>query len=139
MAADISWNVEEQQRTKDNLFAIDYPHRELIRDVLDPLIYKLMETVKGTHLGGIGIIRLPPHLKIEPHYDLGKSVQFYDRYHITVDGPEGCEFICGHGDDEERVEMRDGEVWWFDSKKIHSVENNSVFNRVSISCDISSQ
>jgi hypothetical protein len=135
MAPDIATNVEEQKKTKDNLFAVDYDARRAFNDVLDPLIYRLMWLLKATHLGGIGIIRLPAGKKIEPHYDLGLSAQFYDRFHITINGPEECLFICGEGDDEERVAMRDGEVWWFDARKLHFVENNSSKDRVSISCD----
>lgn len=136
MAPDIATNVKEQENTKNNLFAVDYEGRGAFMDVLDPLIYKLFTLIKGTHLGGIGIIRLPAGRKIEKHYDLGLSAQFYQRFHITIHGPEECLFICGEGEDEERVAMRDGEVWWFACKKLHSVINGSDRDRVSISCDI---
>lgn len=136
MAPDIATNVEEQENTKNNLFAVDYEGRGAFMDVLDPLIYKLFTLIKGTHLGGIGIIRLPAGRNIEKHYDLGLSAQFYHRFHITINGPEECLFICGEGDDEERVAMRDGEVWWFNCRKLHAVENRSSKDRVSISCDI---
>jgi Aspartyl/Asparaginyl beta-hydroxylase len=136
MAPDIATNAEEQKKTKNNLFAVDYEARAAFADVLDPLIYRLLWLLKGTHLGGIGIIRLPAGKKIEKHYDLGLSAQFYERFHITINGPEECQFICGEGDNEERVAMRDGEVWWFDARELHSVENHSSKDRVSISCDI---
>jgi hypothetical protein len=136
MAPDIATNVQEQEKTKNNLFAVDYEGRAAFMDVLDPLIYKLFTLIKGTHLGGIGIIRLLAGRNIEKHYDLGLSAQFYQRFHITIHGPAECFFICGEGDDEERVAMRDGEVWWFDARKLHAVENHSSKDRVSISCDI---
>lgn len=134
---DIATNPESYKRASDDLIALPHPAWHLLSQ-LRPLIYSLLELVDGTHLGGIGIVRLDPGTQIYPHYDTGRMTDFYQRYHLVLSGPADCWFICGEGKDEERVEQRTGEVWWFDSHKKHAVINQSDEPRISISIDISS-
>lgn len=134
---DVATNPEACKRAQDDLFALAHPAWYLLSH-LRPLVYGLMELVGGIHLGGIGIVKLDPGAQIYPHYDTGAMTDFYQRYHIVLAGPPGCWFICGEGEDEERVEQLTGEVWWFDSHKKHAVINASNEPRISISIDISS-
>ena len=135
--ADANTNPEAFQRMSDDLFAKPHPGWHVFSQ-LKPLLYGLFELVEGTHIGGIGIIRLDPGKKIYPHYDTGLSTDFYSRYHIVIHGPPECWFVCGEGADEERVAMASGEIWSFDSKKLHSVVNESNEPRISVSVDLSS-
>ena len=132
---DADSNPESMKRLLDDLVAINHEPWYLFTE-LKPLLYRLMMAVDGTHIGGIGIVKLPAGKKIEKHVDTGLSTDFYKRFHIVLDGPPECWFTCGKGKDEERVAMRDGEVWWFNAKKPHSVLNNDTVDRISISIDI---
>lgn len=132
---DVATNPEARARASDDLFAKPHPAWYVLSH-LRPLVYSLMQLVGGTHIGGIGIAKLAPGAQIYPHYDTGAMTDFYERFHIVVQGPAECWFVCGEGDDEERVEQLTGEVWWFDSKKLHAVVNNSNETRISISVDI---
>lgn len=135
---DIASNAKAYKETSDNLFAkprIAWYALSSLRQ----LVYQLFEAVDGVHIGGIGIMKVPAGSRIYPHYDTGLATEFYHRYHIVLEGPPGCWFICGEGDDEERVEQLTGEAWWFNSRKKHAVVNdNPVDSRISISIDIAS-
>lgn len=135
--ADVATNEKSFKKMSDDLAAFNREPWKLFTE-LRPLVYRLMELVQATHLGGIGIVRLAPGAVIGSHYDTGKAVDFYQRFHIVVSGPENCWFICGEGDDEERVEMLTGSAWWFDSLKLHGVRNESNEPRISISIDLNS-
>lgn len=135
---DISTNPETYKRVSDDLFAINYEPWHIFTE-LKPLLYALMFLVQGTHLGGVGIINLGAGRHIEKHFDTGQSTIFYNRYHIILCGRPECWFTCGKGTDREQVAMRDGEVWYFDSRKQHSVVNNDTRDRISVSIDIGRQ
>lgn len=132
---DAATNPESGKKMLDDLFAINYEPWHIFTE-LKPHLYRLMMAVEGTHIGGIGIIKLPAGKKIDRHYDTGLATEFYKRFHLVLDGPAECWFTCGKGKDEERVAMRDGEVWWFNSQKLHSVYNNDTVDRISVSIDI---
>lgn len=135
--ADALTNPEARKRMSDDLFAKPHPGWHVF-SALKPLLYGLVQLVEGTHIGGIGIVRLDPGKRIYPHYDEGIATQFYERYHLVIAGPAECWFVCGEGDDEERCAMPTGTVYWFDSRKKHAVENLSDEPRISVSIDVSS-
>lgn len=132
---DAATNPESRKRMSDDLFSVNHEPWHIFTE-LKPLLYRLMMAVEGTHIGGIGIIKLPAGKKIDKHYDTGLATEFYNRFHLVLTGPAKCWFTCGKGKDEERVAMRDGEIWWFNSRKLHSVLNNDTIDRISVSIDI---
>lgn len=102
---------------------------------LRPIINALMSQVNAYELGRVLIARLRPGGRILPHADNeGDYVHAADiaRYHVVLQGLPGCLFHCG----TETVQMRTGEVWWFNAHEVHSVENNSTDDRIHLLVDV---
>lgn len=72
------------------------------------------------------IVRLKPSGRVYPHVDRGSYYEFRDRYHLVLVSPGGSELSSGG----ERVVLQEGEVWWFDNKRVHSARNLSADWRV---------
>lgn len=98
------------------------------------LIFWLMARVEGERLGRCLITRLAPGERILPHEDGGAHAAYYDRYHMVLQGFAGSVFRCG----EESVQMRTGEVWWFQNAIEHEAINNSADDRIHLIVDIRS-
>ena len=54
------------------------------------------------------------------------------RFHVVLHGLPGSLYKCG----DEVVCMRTGEVWWFQHREVHSVENNSSDTRIHLLVDL---
>lgn len=96
------------------------------------IIFDLMAYVKGERLGRCMISRMAPGAKILPHVDEPTHADYYDRFHVVLNGEEGSTFRCG----EEEVGMKTGEIWWFDNSVEHEVINNSKDDRIHLIVDI---
>jgi hypothetical protein len=139
---------------KDGYFGSDetiwYPAINHLPEAL-PLIGGLMSSVGAYELGRVIISRLAPGRKIHPHIDdVGKYVQQGDRgrYHIVLQGHPGSNFYCGNlpnpegeteaerAGDIEGVNMRCGEVWWFNAHRAHYVINDSAEDRLHLLVDV---
>jgi len=96
------------------------------------LIFALMARVEGERLGRCIITKLKPGAVIEPHVDSGDHAAYFERYHIVLQSLPGSVFNAG----DESVQMRAGEVWWFDNASEHSVINNSADDRIHLIVDI---
>lgn len=131
------------QANEDNTFvdhreSINYPAMYKIYGVKE-LILTLMTAVKGERLGRCFISRMAPGKRIYPHKDIGDDLSmyydnepYYSRFHIVLQGLPGSIFNAG----DESVQMRTGEIWWFDGSQEHEVINNSADDRIHIVCDI---
>lgn len=98
-------------------------------------ILNLMRYVKAYELERCLISRLKPGAKILPHADnKGEYVNTGEvgRYHIVLQGLPGSLFHCGG----ETVNMRTGEIWWFNAHEVHAVENNSADDRIHLLVDV---
>lgn len=99
------------------------------------VIFNLMRRYKGVNLGRVLIDRIAPGGVIKAHADnYGKYALRQDgmRFHVCVSGLPGCLFHCGN----EVVQMKTDEVWWFQHKEVHAVENNSADERIHLLIDI---
>jgi hypothetical protein len=72
------------------------------------------------------IVRLNPGGRVYPHVDHGTYYKVRDRYHLVLVSPGGSELTSGG----ERVVLGEGELWWFDNKRVHSARNLSADWRV---------
>jgi len=97
-----------------------------------PLIFALMNAVQGERLGRCMINKLNVGGKIYPHADTPVHAEYWDRFHIVLQSAPGSNFRCG----DEWVNMRAGEVWWFNNKIEHEVINNSDDDRIHLIVDI---
>lgn len=95
---------------------------------LRPLIFWLMARVEGERLGGVLITKIPPGGKIAKHRDFGWHVANYDKYYVSLKSAPGANFYC----DDEVINPQQGDVWLFDNKHEHWVENNSTEDRITL-------
>ena len=96
------------------------------------MVLNLMRAVGGTQLGRVLITRLAPGNEIYPHVDEGAPATFYQRFQIMLQCNPGVLFLCG----DETVQMRTGDVYWFDNAQEHAVLQNSNDDRIALICDI---
>jgi quercetin dioxygenase-like cupin family protein len=82
-------------------------------------------------LGRVIFTALVPGGSIDEHADEGGYAEATTRYHVVVLGEAGSTFTCG----DEQVEMRTGEVWWFNHREPHAVFNNSTSPRIHLIID----
>ena len=116
----------------DDLMVADRPGIQKL-PMAKTLALDLMRGVGGTQLGRMVITRLDPGKKILPHNDVkGIYCNWYSRYHVVLQGLPGSLFSCG----DETVNMRTGEIWWFDAHAEHFVANNSGDDRVHMLVDV---
>lgn len=116
----------------DDLEAVDLPASKVLIGVKQ-MALDTMKLVNGSRLGRIVITKLEPGKKILPHSDvMGLYTQYYTRYHLVLQGLPGSQFSCG----DETVNMRTGELWWFDAHAEHSVDNNSHDDRIHMLIDV---
>lgn len=97
------------------------------------LALNVMQIVGGSRLGRVVVTKLEPGKKILPHADTkGDYAKYYTRYHLVLLGLPGSLFTCG----DETVNMRTGELYWFDASQVHSLSNNSADDRVHLLVDV---
>jgi hypothetical protein len=99
---------------------------------LQPLVWGLMAEVRGEMLGGILITKVPAGGRIDPHVDRGWHVETYDKFYLQIANPPGCKFWCDHGGVCEELEPRPGDIWLFDNRKMHGVDNDSGGERITV-------
>lgn len=128
-------NPESFKRGSDELLAWDLPEYDLFPETRK-LVYKIMSMVNGGIIGRVGIICLPPGKEIDGHYDTGLAAQFFNRYHIMINGAKENWMQCGEGEDEHYIEMLTGECWLFDHQKWHAFYNRSNEPRIYLNIDI---
>lgn len=83
-------------------------------------------------LSRVNIISLKPEGKVYRHFDRGEYYKRRDRYHFVLQSRNGTKMIV---ENEERI-WKEGELWWFDNKKLHEVENLSDLPRIHIVFDL---
>lgn len=110
---------------------IDYPPYKLLPEAR-PLVMNLFAFVSGERLGRVMINKVAPGGRIYPHADTPAHTDYYTRYHIVLQSPDDCLFRAG----DETVHMATGEVWWFDNKQEHEVNNHGDFDRIHMIVDI---
>lgn len=99
---------------------------------LKPIIFNLMAKVRGEMLGGVLITRIPPGEGIGVHTDEGWHVEYYDKFYLSLKSAPGAEFVCDDGIWSDRLHPLPGEIWLFDNRKKHWVENHSNEDRITL-------
>lgn len=111
--------------------SIDYPAYDTLTEAR-PLVMALMSYVGGERLGRVMINKIAQGGRIYPHEDTPEHTEYYTRFHIVLQSSAGCFIRAG----DEQLEMRGGEVFWFNNKLDHEVVNNSNTERLSMVIDI---
>jgi hypothetical protein len=94
------------------------------------IVFDLMAKVDGEMLGGVLITKIPPGCGIEPHTDAGWHVEYYEKFYLSLQSAPCATFGCSHRGDREALEPKAGDVWLFDNRKMHWVENGSDQDRI---------
>jgi len=95
---------------------------------LKEIIFPLMKEVEGERLGGVLITRIPSGCDIKPHVDKGWHVDYYDKFYVSLKSDVGANFYCG----DEVLNPKVGEIWKFDNRNLHWVENRSQSDRMTL-------
>lgn len=115
----------------DEHIPVWYPAWERL-PALRPLIFGLMQIFEGEMLGGVLITKVPAGKKIYPHIDAGWHVDYYEKFYVQLTGATGCDFCCEYGNEVERFTPMAGDVYHFDNRKTHWVDNNSDVDRITL-------
>lgn len=123
-------------------FPIWLPPSDILFPYCADIVYGLMHQVKAYQLDRLIISRIPPGGRILAHSDNEGDYVLADdraRYHVVVQGYPGSLYHCGqdiNGNGGETVQMLTGQIWLFNAHEIHSVENNSVDDRLHLLVDV---
>lgn len=124
-------DTSDPQAVVNDREVISYPAWEKLPQ-LRPVIFDLMRRVEAARLGRVIISRLAPGKQITPHVDGGAPATYFERYQLALQSLPGVQFTAG----AETVQMRTGDVWWFDNQQEHSVVNNSADDRLALIVDL---
>lgn len=133
----LRYSAPSAERTVDTVIEDDRPVWLPAARILPwkPIVLPLMQRVEAYQLDRLLITRLRPGARILPHADdVGKYAASNDeraRFHICLQGLPGSLYHNG----AETVQMLTGQVWTFTAHEVHSVENNSVDDRVHLIAD----
>lgn len=104
-----------------------YPSAKRLPSLVS-LCQQMMKLVDGQELGGVLITRIPPGKQIYPHIDQGWHAGHYEKFAIQIKSAKGQAF-CFPGCS---LSANPGESYTFDNSRLHWVENNSSFPRITL-------
>lgn len=112
--------------------AVDCPAAEKLMPQAGAAFDAALDAVGEVEYPGRAMItRLKPWGRVYPHSDEGAYAEHYDRFHLCLAADEGSVFRVG----AESFTAKPGELWWFNHKREHSVENNGKADRVHLIID----
>lgn len=103
-----------------------YPSADVL-PVYD-LVYPLMQYVRGDRLGGVLLTKIPAGKRCYPHVDHGWHARYYEKFAIQIQSAPGQEFRF----EDEALESKPGDVYWFDNAFEHWVVNDTEFDRITM-------
>ena len=100
---------------------------------LKPFVHAVMNAVNGEMLGGVLITRIPAGGRIERHADDSWHVRYFDqKFYLQLQNDPGCRFYAEGPEGVEWIEPKPGDVWRFDNRYPHWVENQSGRDRLTV-------
>jgi hypothetical protein len=112
----------------------DRPSRNILFEA-EPIIATLKSLVDCDVLGKIGITRMHPGEVLALHVDVSQRPVLFERFQIPLVVENGVKFIVNGN----IIDMKSGEIWWFDKSVMHSVENLSCVPRIAMVIEIHSR
>ena len=100
-------------------------------EMIMPII-KDMENLYDGKFGRILLIKLPQESDITPHFDRDEYFNLTRRFHVPIISNNLVEFSVG----DEIINMKEGECWEINNKRVHKVMNNGTDDRVHLLFDI---
>lgn len=92
------------------------------------ICFDLMALAEGEVLGGVLITKIPSGGTIAPHVDKGWHVEYYSKFYVCLGGAPGAVMATP----DEVLCPLPGQVHLFDNKKLHWVDNQSLFDRMTL-------
>lgn len=114
-----------------DLKAVDYPAVKKLSPWVRDVGIEVVRALKQEEVGRVMIVNLKPGGSIDEHLDEGKYADYYDRFHLVLSARYGNEFYVG----PHSFRGKTGELWWFNHKLLHRVENRSKFDRLHMIVD----
>lgn len=110
-------------------FSSNYPAWHILSAAQD-IAFDLMRTVRGVHLGGVLMTKIPPGVAVKPHDDRGSwhAETMNCKIYVPIMANEDCINYCG----DDALVIRAGEAVSFDNLVTHSVENNGATDRITL-------
>ena len=120
----------------NDLDAVDYPALDRM-PVFRVLLDEIIDAVGGT-LGRAMIVKLKSGGHIDKHVDEGYYADNHTRYHLVLEAEDNVFFMVDQSSEHhyETVCMRPGELWWFNHKRKHCVDNCSDWDRIHLIVDV---
>ena len=103
-----------------------YPSADILG--IKPFVYDLFRAVEGVELGGVLITRIPAGKKCKPHIDPGWHARRYEKFGVQITSAPGQKFCF----DEEELETKPGDIFWFDNQFTHWVINPTPYDRITM-------
>ena len=125
---DIWIRYGDAERVKDGLphDSMWYPGAEILG--VKNMCLDLMRGVSGVELGGVLITRIPAGKCVKPHTDPGWHAQRYEKFAIQLASAPGQVFTV----EDESLETKPGDVFWFRNDVLHWVNNPTPYERVTM-------
>jgi hypothetical protein len=111
--------------------ACDFPIPDELRDAVYKILSPVFEEIGVKEVGYILLTKLSAYGHIKPHIDEGVYSDYYTRFHIPIQTNKDNIFHCY----KSSVNMKEGEMWDFNHKDIHSFANNSNEDRIHLIFD----
>lgn len=118
-------------RFNDEHVPVWYPAWKAL-PALRPIIFSVMALTEMEMLCAVLITRIPPGEGIKPHIDKGWHVEYTEKFYLSLESDPGAVFACDDGTWEESIEPKAGDLYLFDNRKCHWVENRSKRNRTTL-------
>jgi hypothetical protein len=99
-----------------------------VLSALRPLVLSMAAHFQAEMIGGVLITRVPGGQSIAPHTDRGWHVDYYDKLYLSLRAPEHCYFSTK----TQETSPRPGELWLFDNRVEHWVDNQSEEDRITL-------
>ena len=110
-----------------------HPAAELLPEVM-PILRGVIFRVGAYQLDRVLISKLVPGAVVERHTDDVGYAAERDRMrlHLVLQGEGGNLYHCG----DETVDMKSGELWWFDARAPHACLNVGETDRIHLLIDV---
>ena len=125
------WDKEPNQNIHNapNYKSINHQDNLDLDLLIDPIIEDLVSKVGGRVIQR-SISLLPAHEDIREHSDVVNGLR---RFHMAIKTNDDVIFYCGNS----QINMKVGQCWEFDYKKLHKVLNDGSSPRIHLLVDLS--
>lgn len=93
------------------------------------MVYSLMAEVKGEHLGGVLITKIPAGRTCKKHIDPGWHAARYSKFAIQIAADPETQAFCFPG---VELKTKPGDLFWFNNHYEHWVTNDGPHDRITM-------